>query len=155
HTDSPASGAAHLTPAAIPAIKVLTSQYRFERRPAMRPIRWLFLLLPSLLFALGCAKESATPGAQGSPKAPTVSVSTPVTRAVTEYEEFTGMTQAMQTIEVRARVSGYLSKIYFKNKEGAVVKEGDPLFEIDQRPYKAALAQAQANLAQAKAHAER
>ena len=89
----------------------------------MRPIRWLFLLLPSLLFALGCAKESATPGAQGSPKAPTVSVSTPVTRAVTEYEEFTGMTQAMQTIEVRARVSGYLSKIYFKNKEGAVVKK--------------------------------
>jgi RND family efflux transporter MFP subunit len=63
------------------------------------------------------------------------------------------MTMAVQTIEVRARVSGYLSKVYFK--EGAEVKKDDLLFEIDQRPYKAELAQAEANVVQAEAHAAR
>jgi RND family efflux transporter MFP subunit len=82
-------------------------------------------------------------------------VSSPISKSVTEYEEFTGMTQAMQTIEIRSRVPGYLAKIYFKEKEGAEVKKGELLFEIDPRPYQAELAQAEANLALAEAHAER
>jgi RND family efflux transporter MFP subunit len=88
-------------------------------------------------------------------KTPVVQVSTPVSKSVTEYEEFTGMTQAIHTVEVRARVSGYLAKIYFMEKEGAEVKQGEVLFEIDPRPYQAELAQAEANLAVAEAHAER
>lgn len=121
----------------------------------MRRFRRLFLLLTGAVALLGCSKESGTTPGQGSPKPPEVNVSTPVMRAVTEYEEFTGMTQAMQTIEVRARVSGYLAKIYFKEKEGAVVNKGDLLFEIDPRPYRAEVAQADANVVQAEAHAER
>jgi RND family efflux transporter MFP subunit len=84
---------------------------------------------------------------------PEVDCSVPILREVTEYEDFTGMTQALQTIEVRARVSGYLAKVNFK--EGAEVKEGDQLFEIDPRPYRAELAQAEANVVQAEAHARR
>jgi RND family efflux transporter MFP subunit len=86
-------------------------------------------------------------------KPPEVDVSVPVTQEVREYEDFTGQTQAVNMIEVRARVSGYLSKVCFK--EGAEVKEGDPLFEIDPRPYKADLAQAEANVVQSVAHARR
>jgi RND family efflux transporter MFP subunit len=87
------------------------------------------------------------------PKPPEVDCSVPIVREETEYEYFTGQTQAMQTIEVRARVSGYLSKVYFK--EGAEVKQGDKLFEIDPRPYQADLAQAEANLVQAESHYRR
>jgi RND family efflux transporter MFP subunit len=80
---------------------------------------------------------------------PEVYVSAPVTQQVTEYEDFPGQTQAIPTIEVRARVSGYLADIYFK--DGAEVKKDDPLFEIDPRPYKAQLDQDQADFANKKA----
>src|SRR5262249_24096473 len=85
--------------------------------------------------------------------APSVKVSVPVSQEVTEYEEFTGMTQAIKTVEIRAHVSGYLTKAEFK--EGAIVKEGQLLFEIDTRPFEAELAQAEALLVQAEAKAER
>jgi RND family efflux transporter MFP subunit len=110
----------------------------------------MLLLLPMFVIT-GCGGSQAT--TLPPMKAPEVLVSLPVTREVTEYEDFTGQTQALDTIEVRARVSGYLSKMQFK--EGIDVKEGDVLFEIDPRPYKAALAQAEANLIQAQAHAKR
>jgi RND family efflux transporter MFP subunit len=87
------------------------------------------------------------------PPPPQVQVSLPITRVVTEYEDFTGQTQALQTIEIRARATGYLTKVHFK--EGALVKKGDPLFEIDPRPYEADLAQAEANVIQSIAHAKR
>ncbi len=112
--------------------------------------RWLLILLPWSATLVGCNGTSATPPPA---KLPEVLVSQPISKSVTEYEEFTGLTQALHTIEVRARVSGYLANVYFK--EGEEVKEGDPLFEIDPRPYAAELARAKANVAQSEAHRER
>ena len=70
-------------------------------------------------------------------------------RAVTEYVDFTGRTEAVQSVDVRPRATGYLVEMPFK--EGSEVKEGDLLFVIDPRPYKAQLDQAkgQVNLYQA------
>jgi RND family efflux transporter MFP subunit len=88
-------------------------------------------------------------------KAPEVFVSVPISKEVTEYEDFTGQTMAIQMVEVRSRVTGYLSKMFFEKREGTEVKEGEPLFEIDPRPYEAELAQAEALLVQSQAHARR
>ena len=74
-----------------------------------------------------------------------VMVSYPVEREVTDYADYTGRTAAVDSVEVRARVWGYLDKVNFK--EGALVTKGDVLFEIDPRTYKATLAQAEGNLA--------
>src|SRR5438105_2935174 len=64
-----------------------------------------------------------------------VLVSKPVIKDVTDYEDFPGRTEAVVSVELRARVNGYLDKVNFK--EGSDVKQGDVLFEIDPRPYKA------------------
>ncbi len=82
-----------------------------------------------------------------------VPVSRPVSREVTDHAVFTGRTAASQTIEIRARVSGYLTKVAFR--DGAEVKEGDLLFEIDARPYKAELEKARAAVAVAQARLKR
>ena len=81
-----------------------------------------------------------TPHRSPCPKPPVVPVSLPVEREVTDYVEFTGRTNAVQSVDIRPRVTGYLVKIPFK--EGADVKAGDLLFEIDPRPYQAQLDQA-------------
>jgi RND family efflux transporter MFP subunit len=113
----------------------------------MRSIRWLLLTLPWLV-VLGCGNESAMQSGQQKQqvKAAAVQISEPIARSVTEYEEFTGMTQAVQTIEIRARVSGYLDKVNFR--DGAEVQKDHLLFEIDPRPYQAMLNQAKAKVAQ-------
>lgn len=80
---------------------------------------------------------------------PVVDIATPVVQTVTDYQIFTARTQAVQSVELKARVTGYLTKINFK--DGDPVKEGEVLFEIDDRPYKAALAEAQGALELAKA----
>jgi RND family efflux transporter MFP subunit len=85
--------------------------------------------------------------------APEVTVATPQAQEVTEYERFTGRTVALEQVELRARVSGYLTKILFQ--PGAEVKKGDLLFEIDPRPYKAALDQVEADINQANARVTR
>jgi RND family efflux transporter MFP subunit len=91
----------------------------------------------------GC---SATPPG-GAPPAPmTVSVSVPVEREVTDHAEYTGRIAAVDSVEVRAHVWGYLDKVNFK--EGALVKKGDVLFELDARPYQALLEQAKAKIVQ-------
>jgi multidrug efflux system membrane fusion protein len=73
----------------------------------------------------------------GEPAVPVVRVSLPLERKVTDYEYFTGRTGAVDDVEIRARVTGYLEKIYFE--PGKEVKAGQPLFLIDPRPYKAQL----------------
>lgn len=99
--------------------------------------------------AAGCAKPPAAPVVTPT----VVTVSRPVERSVSDYADFSGRTAAVDSVEVRARVFGYLDKVNFK--EGAPVKKGDVLYEIDPRTYKAAVAQAEASLAQAQAKAER
>jgi RND family efflux transporter MFP subunit len=93
------------------------------------------ILLVALVGA-GCQK----PPESAPPAPPVVPVSYPVRRSVTEVVEFTGRTDAVQSVGVRARVTGYLTKVAFK--EGTEVKKDDVLFEIDPRPYQAQLDQA-------------
>jgi RND family efflux transporter MFP subunit len=112
---------------------------------------WWLGLLGSML-VLGCGGR---PPAAPPPKAPEVVVSRPVVKEVTDYEDFPGHTEAIASVDVRARVSGYLDKVLFLNKEGAEVKQGDVLFEIDPRVYDADLKRAQATLQQAEAHWKR
>src|SRR5207237_9326882 len=68
---------------------------------------------------------------------------------ITDYEDFTGRTEAVESVELRARVWGYLAKINFK--DGAEVQKDEMLFEIDPRPYQADLDQAQARIQVAEA----
>jgi RND family efflux transporter MFP subunit len=83
---------------------------------------------------------------------PAVSVSMPVQREIVEWDEYTGRFDATQTVEIRARVSGYLNEVRFK--DGQEVKQGEVLFAIDPRPFERALEQAQAELFAAKTKVE-
>ncbi len=108
-------------------------------------------LLPGLFLALaGCARApSEAPAGAPAP----VTVSYPVEREVTDYSDFTARTAAVDSVELRARVSGYLDKVNFK--EGALVQKGDVLFEIDARTYEAVLKNAEGNVAAAEARTHR
>jgi RND family efflux transporter MFP subunit len=87
-----------------------------------------------------------------TPAPPTVTVAKPVVKDIVEWDDFIGRFEAIDEVEIRARVSGYLEKVLFT--DGALVKEGDPLFTIDQRPYQAALEQAEATVASAQVRVE-
>src|SRR5262245_34700179 len=94
----------------------------------------------------GCGKEeTATVGP------PEVLVTEATTRDVPVYREWIGTIDGSENAEIRARVTGYLMKRAYE--EGSLVKKGQLLFEIDPRPFEAALAQAKSNLEQAKAAA--
>jgi RND family efflux transporter MFP subunit len=107
----------------------------------------LLFLAAGFLGAVGCDRKH--PQAAETPP-PVVLVSQPLERKdVTDYQVFTARTQAVQSVDIKARVSGFLTKIVVK--DGAEVKEGDILFHIDDRPYKASLDQAKAALSHAQA----
>lgn len=115
----------------------------------MTPAPRLLVVLAALALPLaGCGQPSAQQ--QAAPPPPQVTVANPVTKTITDHEEYVGRFVAIDEVNVRARVSGYLDKIHFS--DGQIVKEGDLLFTIDQRPFKIAVDQTQANLAQAKAN---
>ena len=86
-------------------------------------------------------------------EATSVVIAKPTLREVTDYEEFTGHTDAILSVEVRARVTGYLVKRDFQ--EGEEVRQGDLLYEIDDRPYKTALDGAESKVALSEAHRSR
>ena len=88
--------------------------------------------LVGALLASGCGNSGS--GAQAPPP-PQVSVATVIERRVKDWDEFTGRLQAVETVEIRPRVSGYIDKVAFT--EGSLVKMGDLLFVIDPRPYQA------------------
>jgi RND family efflux transporter MFP subunit len=103
---------------------------------------------PALLIAcgLGLAGCSHGPGEGEEKQLPTVTVSYPLQREVTDYQDYTGRTAAVDSVQVQARVTGYLDKIFFT--EGAEVKEDTVLYEIDPRPYKASYDAVKAQVAQ-------
>jgi RND family efflux transporter MFP subunit len=107
----------------------------------------LIFLFPMLLS--GCSGESP---AAGPGEAPKVSVMHPVARDLTNYAEFNGWMQPDKIQEVRSRVRGHIKKVYFK--DGDIVKKGDPLFEIDPRPFEASLAAAKAQVQSEQAQLE-
>src|ERR1044071_3922829 len=102
------------------------------------------VLVVTVCCALGGCKRQ--PPVLAATPPPVVMVSYPVEREVRDYYEYTGRTAAVDTVEVRSRVSGYLVKVNFR--EGAVVTKGDLLFQIDPRPFQAVLDQANGQVAQ-------
>jgi RND family efflux transporter MFP subunit len=103
-----------------------------------------------VLAVVTCAGVPALPPDEAPPNVPVVR---PIVRAVTEFADFTGRTDAATSVDIRARVTGFIEKVAFK--EGSMVKQGDLLFEIDSRPYRAELERAEAVLAQAEARLRR
>lgn len=95
-------------------------------------------LLGVLAFLSGCHRA---PPVAATPPPPAIPVSQPVEREVTDYVDFTGRTEAIELVDIRPRVTGYVVKSPFR--EGSEVKKGDLLFEIDPRPYQAQLDQAE------------
>jgi membrane fusion protein, multidrug efflux system len=124
--------------------------------PAAKPrhrSRWIALLL--ILIAAGAgyfgwqryaATSGASPEAAAPPPQtpPTVTVSQPLAKDIVEWDEYTGQFAAVDSVEIRARVSGYLESIHFE--DGQIVHAGDLLFVIDPRPFEIALASAKAQL---------
>jgi RND family efflux transporter MFP subunit len=108
--------------------------------PQAAPLRWL------IAFGLlaGCTRQASVPDS-----APTVLVSNPVRQQVTEWDDYTGRFEAMESVEVRPRVSGLLQSVQFR--DGQRVSKGQLLFVIDPRPFAAQLEQSRAQLARARA----
>jgi RND family efflux transporter MFP subunit len=104
----------------------------------------VFLILTgSVTWMAGCKNKQAA--ANTAPPPPTVTVSRPTVKDVVHYAEFTGTTEAVESVVIRARVEGYLEQIHFT--EGAMVEKGALLFTIDDRPYQAKLDETLADLA--------
>lgn len=101
------------------------------------------IALASVLL-LALASEAHAQGAQ-----PQVTVAQPLASRVAQWDEFTGRFEAMERVEVRPRVSGYIAQVHFR--DGGTVKQGDLLFTIDQRPFQLAVDSAQADIARTKA----
>ena len=100
-----------------------------------------------------CGEQGAGAAAQqAAPPPPKVTVAKPVVRQIVEDDEFVGRFEALDEVDIRARVGGYLDKVHFT--DGAIVKKGDLLFSIDPRPFKAALVEAEANLKIARSQVE-
>ncbi len=116
---------------------------KFVKSPAVAAALALALL------AGACKPEQQV---QAAPPPPKVSVAQPLERPVTEWDEYTGRFDAVETVEVRARVSGVLMEVKFK--DGDLVKKGDPLYIIDPRPFQRVLERERANLASAQVRAE-
>jgi multidrug efflux system membrane fusion protein len=103
------------------------------------------LIIALALSACGSAGGEGDPGMQMPPQP--VNVAAVVAREISEWDEFAGRIEAVDSVEIRPRVSGYLAAVHFS--EGAEVAKGDLLFSIDDREYRAAAASARANLARA------
>lgn len=116
----------------------------------IRRARRLWAPLALMVLAAGCVPTSAQPA---PPPPPQVTVASVVERDVTEWDEFTGRLQAVDSVEVRPRVSGLVSAVRFE--EGAIVRRGDLLFEIDPRPFQAEVDRLRAELVRARATSQR
>jgi RND family efflux transporter MFP subunit len=101
----------------------------------------------AVLTLSACARNAAA-DSHVAPPAPQVTVAAAISRKVSDFDEFTGRFEAVERVEVRPRVSGYIASVNFK--EGSEVKKGDVLFVIDPRPYQAERDRAAAGLAQAR-----
>lgn len=98
---------------------------------------------------LALAAAVAVPAVAQAPPTPTVMVAPPIAKRITVWDEYSGRFEAVETVEVRPRVSGFVDKIHFK--DGQLVKVGDPLFTIDPRPFEIAVESARAEIARAQA----
>ncbi len=111
-------------------------------------VRRLRPIVTSILIALAACGRSGS----HQPPPPKVTVARPVEHTLFEWDEYTARLEAVESVEVRPRVSGYLQSVLFA--EGGIVQKGDCLFQIDPRPYEAALRRAQGELELAQARLE-
>jgi multidrug efflux system membrane fusion protein len=129
------------------------STHRFHHLTHLGLRQWLGLsVVPVLTLgaAIGCTRTAAQPAPQGPPR---VSVATVIDRQVTEWDDFTGRLEPVETVEIRPRVAGAISAVRFK--EGAIVRKGDPLFQIDDRPFIAEVDRLRAELTRSRATVQR
>jgi multidrug efflux system membrane fusion protein len=106
------------------------------------PLASLILIANVLV---GCDSKPTS----SAPPPPTVTVAHPLQKSITEWDEYTGRFTPLETVEIRARVSGFIDSVHFQ--EGQIVKKDDLLFVIDQRPYQIAVEQAKADIERAQA----
>lgn len=121
-------------------------------RPRRRRLVLVSLLAAGGGLVLHSALQPAPPPAVGEATLPTVTVSAPLRRRMASWTDFLGQFSAIDRVEIRAQVSGYLTEIRFK--DGQFVKKGDLLFVIDPRPYEIQLQQANAQYQTALAQIE-
>jgi multidrug efflux system membrane fusion protein len=114
---------------------------------SFRDLRSMVVLLAITLS--GCGDKAPS---QAAAAPPSVTVAQPVKRTVTDWDEFTGRFEAVEEVQVRARVGGFVTSVEFR--DGAFVKTGDLLYVIDARPFEAVAEQAEGQLADARAKAE-
>ena len=112
--------------------------------PPVRALAAVAIASASLLASCGEAQK------QAAPPPPKVTVAKPIRRTIVDQDEYVGRFVPVDVVEIRARVSGYLDKLHFT--DGQIVKQGDLLFTIDNRPYQNTLDQARANLETAKSN---
>src|SRR5271168_2062204 len=108
------------------------------------------VLLPAAGLLLASLADCSKGQQQAGPPPPKVTVAAPVQREVIDQDEYVGRFVAVDSVDIRSRLSGYLAEIHFK--DGQMVRKGDLLFTIDRRPFEIALEQMRANLAQARAN---
>jgi RND family efflux transporter MFP subunit len=121
---------------------------KLRLHPASAQTIRVVMILTFAALGAGCGQGQKQSGAPPPP--PTVTVATPIKRTVSDFDEYVGRFVPVDSVEMRARVSGYLDSVHFK--DGQMVKKGDLLFTIDKRPFQNALDQARANLATAKSN---
>ena len=114
---------------------------------SFRDLKPLIILIAVTLSGCG---EKPPPQAAAAP--PSVTVAQPIKRTVTDWDEFTGRFEAVEEVQVRARVGGFVTSVEFR--DGAIVRAGDLLYVIDPRPFEAVALQANGQLADARAKAE-
>jgi multidrug efflux system membrane fusion protein len=115
--------------------------------PSGASVRGAIVVLSLATLVAGCGDSDQK---KAAPPPPAVTIAKPVKRTVSDFDEYVGRFVAVNSVEVRARVSGYLESIHFK--DGQTVKQGDLLFTIDKRPFQNAVDQARANLTAAKSN---
>src|SRR5882762_3012769 len=118
--------------------------FNIHRRRGIRPL--------ILLLAVALSACSEKPPQQAAAAAPPVTVAPPVKRTVTDWDEFTGRFEAVEEVQVRARVGGFVTNVEFR--DGTMVKTGDLLYVIDSRPFEAVAEQADGQLSDARAKGE-
>src|SRR5580704_17333576 len=132
--------------------EALSATEKSERLARIVNIRSLFDFKPAIVLLAvtlsGCDNKPAPQAAA----APPVTVAQPAKRTITDWDEFTGRFEAVEEVQVRARVGGFVTNVEFR--DGAFVKAGDLLYIIDPRPFEAVAEQADGQLADARAKAE-
>ncbi|RZN29450.1 efflux transporter periplasmic adaptor subunit [Bradyrhizobium sp. Leo121] len=126
-----------------------TGNLTANSRRGVSALGLLIALATSALALSGCGDKQQP---QAAAPAPAVTVAQPTKRTVTDWDEFTGRFEAIEEVQVRARVGGFVTSVEFR--DGAIVRAGDLLYVIDPRPFEAVAKQAEGQLADARAKAE-